>query len=118
MTNIEIEGENLVLHVEGADELFALKSHLTIPLKHIDRAEFDPDLAHQWIKGLKLVGARIPGVIKAGTFFQDGGRVFWDVHHPDQTVVINLKDETYKKLIVEVINPQQTVALINQALNK
>lgn len=116
MTDLKIEGGNLVLHVEGADELWALKSHLSIPLVHIVRAEYDPDLAHKWVKGIKIAGARIPGVIKAGTFFQDGGRVFWDVHHPDQTVVINLRHETYKKLIIEVADPHQIIPMINQAL--
>ena len=33
------------------------------------------------------------GLITAGTFYQEGERVFWDVHEPEKTVVIRLKDE-------------------------
>jgi len=29
----------------------------------------------------------VPGVITAGTFYQDGKRVFWDVHHPEKAIV-------------------------------
>jgi hypothetical protein len=35
-----------------------------------------------------MPGTNIPGVLTAGTFYQDGKRVFWDVHNPDNTVVI------------------------------
>ena len=40
-----------------------------------------------------MPGTNIPGVLTAGTFYQHGKRVFWDVHNPDNTVVIELKDE-------------------------
>jgi hypothetical protein len=52
------------------------------------------------------------GVITAGTFYQDGKRVFWDVHNPDNTVVIELRDERYNQLVVEVADPNAAVALL------
>jgi hypothetical protein len=47
----------------------------------------------------------VPEVITAGTFFQDGDRVFWDVHDPEKTVVIRLEDERYARLVIEVEDP-------------
>ncbi len=42
---------------------------------------------------------------------------FYDVHgHPDKTIVINLKGETYERLIVEVEDPAGVVAKINHAV--
>jgi hypothetical protein len=58
----------------------------------------------------------IPGVITAGTFYQHRQRVFWDVHNPDSTIVIELRDERYNELIVEVADPQVAVELIKAAL--
>ena len=58
----------------------------------------------------------MPGVITAGTFYQDGKRVFWDVHNPEKTIVIDLHDERYNQLIVEVADPQAAVSLIHSAL--
>ena len=52
----------------------------------------------------------MPGVITAGTFYQHGKRVFWDVHDPERVIVIALKDERYDELIIEVADP---VAVIN-----
>jgi hypothetical protein len=55
-------------------------------------------------------------VLTAGTFYQHGKRVFWDVHNPENTVVIELRDERYDELIVEVADPQLTVELVRAAL--
>ncbi len=116
MVELSISGGNLVLHVLGADKLWALKSSLEIPLKHVAEVRVDPSIARGWWHGIRLPGTNIPGVLTAGTFFQDGKRVFWDVHHPDSTVVIELKDERYNELIVEVADPSAAVALIKAVL--
>jgi hypothetical protein len=63
-----------------------------------------------------MPGTNIPGVLTAGTFYQDGRRVFWDVHNPDNTVVIELRDERYNELIVEVADPQTAVEMVKGAL--
>jgi hypothetical protein len=63
-----------------------------------------------------MPGTNIPGVLTAGTFFHDGKRVFWDVHNPENTVVIELRDERYNELIVEVADPNAAVKLVKAAL--
>jgi hypothetical protein len=55
-------------------------------------------------------------VITAGTFYQDGKRVFWDVDHPERTIVIDLHDEHYNQLVIEVADPQAAIKLIQRAL--
>ena len=115
MVDLSVSGGNLVLHVRGADKLWALKSSLEIPLAHIAEIRADPSVAHGWWHGLRMPGTNIPGVITAGTFYQHGERVFWDVHNPDNTIVIELRDERYNELIVEVADPQAAVELIKGA---
>ena len=73
-------------------------------------------MTHSWWHGLRMSGTNIPGVLTAGTFYQDGKRVFWDVHNPDKTVVLELKDERYNELIVEVADPNAAVELVKSAL--
>lgn len=63
-----------------------------------------------------MPGTNIPGVITAGTFYQDGKRVFWDVHRPENTIVIDLHDERFNELVVEVADPAAAVSLIQQSL--
>jgi hypothetical protein len=116
MVDVSISGGGLVLHVRGADQLWALKSSLEIPLAHIAEIRADPTIAHGWWHGLRMPGTNIPGVLTAGTFYHDGKRVFWDVHNPENTVVIELKDERYNELIVEVADPNAVVKLVKATL--
>jgi hypothetical protein len=60
----------------------------------------------------------VPGVITAGTFHQEGERIFWDVHDPEKTVVIRLKNERYSRLVIEVEDPLATVAAIRERLEE
>src|SRR5262245_17682578 len=116
MVDLSVADGKLILHVRGADKLWALKSSLEIPLAHIAGVRADPDVAKGWYHGVRLPGTNIPGVITAGTFYQHGQRVFWDVHHPEDTIVIELRDEQYSELIVEVPDPQLAVEMIKGAI--
>lgn len=114
MARISVEGKDLVVEVEGMDRLWSLKSRLTIPLAHVCGATADPGIVGDG-QGMKLGGARIPGVIVAGTFRQDGERVFWDVHDKAKAVVIELQDDRYARLVVEVADPRATVELVERS---
>ena len=116
MVELSITEGKLTLCVMGADKLWALKSSLEIPLVHIAGVRADPEVARTWWHGVRLPGTNIPGMITAGTFYQDGKRVFWDVHHPEKTIVIDLHDEQYNQLIIEVADPQVAINLIQSAL--
>lgn len=118
MVALSIEDDVATFEVEGADKLWALKSRLEIPLAHIRGARVDPEIAHGWWHGFRAPGTSIPGVLTAGTFYQDGKRVFWDVHHPDKVVVVELADERYDELVIEVADPAAVVALIAVAVGR
>jgi hypothetical protein len=116
LVDLSIVESKLTLHVRGADKLWAFKSSLEIPLVHIAGVRADPETARGWYHGIRMPGTNVPGVITAGTFYQDGKRVFWDVHHPEKTIVIDLHDERYSELIVEVDDPAAAMKLIQTAL--
>ena len=116
MAEIELTADTLVVHVTGADRVFALKSQLAVPLEHVLGVARDEEEARRWYHGLRAPGTQVPGVITAGTFYQHGERVFWDVHHPDHAIALSLRDERYAKLVVEVEDPEATIAAIEAAL--
>jgi hypothetical protein len=114
MTEIEITNGHLRVVVEGFDKVLALRSSVDVPLTHVRGASQDPDALRER-HGLRLGGTSLPGVVAAGTFF-DGRWWFLDVHHPERAVKIELDHEHYAALIVEVENPDETVAAINAAV--
>jgi hypothetical protein len=116
LVDLLIAEGKLTLHVRGADKLWAFKSSLEIPLIHIAGVRADPETARGWYHGIRMPGTNVPGVITAGTFYQDGKRVFWDVHSPEKNIVIDLHDERYNELVVEVDDPEAAVKLIKNAL--
>jgi hypothetical protein len=115
VTEVELTGDSLIVHVQGMDQLWALRSRLEIPLAHVAGAEADSEIARQWWKGFR-VGTHVPGVIAAGNFYKDGESVFWDVHAPEKAVVIRLSDERYARLVIEVEDPPATVERIRRAI--
>lgn len=113
MTSVEIAGDRLRVVVEGFDKVLALRSSVEIPLAHVRGAEPAPDAARA--HGLRLVGTSIPGVVTAGSFF-DGQWLFFDVHHAERAVKIDIDHAHYAALVVEVEDPAATVALIGDAI--
>jgi hypothetical protein len=118
VTILSVSGGNLTIEVEGWDKLWSLRSHLVIPVQHVIRIYADANIAESWWKGIRIAGTHVSGVIAAGTFYHDHNWVFWDVHHPEKAIVIDLRDERYEKLIVEVPDPAETVARVQAALPK
>lgn len=114
MVTIKIDGDKALFEVQGWDKLWSLRSRLEIPLSHIKGARIDPAPAMGWFQGLKLAGTDVPNMFRAGTFYQQGELVFWDVHEPKNTIVIDLDHERYKKLIIEVADAEQEIKKINQ----
>ncbi|MCX4233147.1 hypothetical protein [Streptomyces ortus] len=115
MTLIRIEGDDLVVVIEGFDKLWSFKGSLTIPLANVRGATADPGIAAD-PKGIRAPGSHVPGVITAGTFHQDGEKVFWNVRDAAKAVVVELADERYARLVIQVDDPRAAVALVENAL--
>ena len=116
MVEIRIEGDKVIFEVQGWDKLWSLRSQLEIPLSHIRDAHADPEPAMGWFQGLKIAGTGLPNIFRAGTFYQQGEFVFWDVHEPAKTIVLELEHERYRKLIIEVADPEREVEKIRGSL--
>ena len=116
MVQVSIQGDRVHFDVQGWDKLWALKSHLDIPLSHIADVRVDPEPARGWWHGLRLPGTQIPGVLTAGSFIQSDGVVFYDVHDPERTIVLDLHHEHYKRLVIEVADPESVTNMVRGAM--
>ncbi len=115
MVEITIEAGRVHFEVQGWDRLWSLRSQLGIPLEHIHAVRIDPEPARGWWHGFRLPGTQIPGLLTAGTFYQDGDWVFYDVHDPERTIVLELDHEHYRRLVIEVADPSAAVAALAAA---
>ena len=116
MVDVTIQGDHAVFNVEGMDKLWSFRSRIEIPLTHIAGADANADQVGRWWHGFKLIGTDLPGLFAAGTFYYHGEKVFWDVRDPAKTVIVSLEHERYKKLIIEVDDPETTRKLLMGAI--
>jgi len=117
VVDVSIESDKVVFEVIGWDKLWSLRSRLEIPLAHIKGAAADPRPALGWFQGLGLLGTNVPNIFRAGTFYQEGRLIFWDVRNPQNTIAVDLEHEHYDRLIVEVADPAAAVALIQKGIS-
>jgi len=110
MVAISKQDENFIFTVQGMHKVWALKSQLVIPASDIVRVHRDID-SISWWKGFRF-GTNIPFVLTAGTFFKWGEKNFWDVADKNNCIVVDLKDESYNHLIIEVENPEEAIKLL------
>ena len=116
MVELSITNGNLLVRVIGLDRLWAFKSSIEVPLHHVTGIRADSEIVKVLNHGWKFPGTSIPRVITAGTYYKDGKRTFWDIHNPKVAVVIDLREERYHQLVVEVENPDAAVAMVQAAL--
>ncbi len=110
MVTIKKIDNNFIFEVKGMHKLWALKSQLSIPQTHIITAKLYD--GQQWNLGLRFPGTYLPGVITAGTFYGKDGTIFCDVSNKENAILVELKDEKYNKLIIEVENPIEAIELL------
>lgn len=115
-TSVTIVDDTLCIEARGWARLLALKGSIRVPLAHVVAVRLAGADARDWQSGFKVAGARIPGVIKAGTFRAEHALVFWYVRHPERAVLIELRDESYARVIVEVNEPDALIAAISRAV--
>ena len=90
-----------------------MKGSFKIPLRNI--TDVSTDLPKPTIKSIKAPGTHFPGLIKAGTFYTDKGKEFWYVTKGKKIINIELKNESYKRLILSVPNNISVAKKISEA---
>lgn len=111
MNTVSLTEKMLVVEPKGFDKLWSFRRKLEIPLDHIRGATLDPG-ANQEFKGIRAPGLSLPGKW-AGTFHKNGDRSFWNVSGPNGTIVVELADEHYARLVLTVEHPRSVVDSIN-----
>jgi len=102
LARIELSSETLVVRVEGAERLWALKSRLKIPVHNVVGAQRAADEACERLHGIRVGEAHVPGVVSAGRFYSHGPPVFWDAHEAQNPIDIELRDERYARPVLKV----------------
>lgn len=113
---VQIEGERLVVAMHGFDVVWAFRRRLIVPLAHVTGARVDPHVASQgpWL-GAGQTDALLDYAVAAGPMLVHGRHEFWDVHRLERVISIDLVDEPFERLVLEVADPEAVVSAISAA---
>lgn len=105
-----------IIEIKGLHKLWSFKSEIRIANEHIIRVYQDLNEIKDF-SGLRAFGTYVPNLIKAGTFYQypDSSLIFLDIVNENNAIIIELKDEEYKKIIVEIEDPRKTIKILNES---
>jgi|HubBroStandDraft_3_1064219.scaffolds.fasta_scaffold916463_2 hypothetical protein len=115
MAELQVEGDELVLHLSVAEKAEALHGDLRVPLSALRRVEvLDDALAWTGVGvGLYKAGTRLPGVIAVATVRGHGEKVFVAVHHDTpRGVRVDLEGVSWDEWIVGCADPEAVVATL------
>ncbi|AFY68858.1 hypothetical protein Pse7367_0552 [Thalassoporum mexicanum PCC 7367] len=88
---------------------------ITVPIEHITAVSTTkPEFS--W-KTLRAPGTGLPGVLMAGTFYTENGREFWYIKRDPNYLVIDLKDEYYKRIVLTLDNHEFWAERISQTIS-
>jgi len=119
MSRVRVEGNQLIITMQGARKLFSLRSEVSIHLDNVTGVR--RGLEWKELPGILSsfrIGTHVPGFYFGGTFFQQGNKAFYDVKKQENAVVIDIANEDFDTLVIGVDDCEGTVSLIEQALGK
>jgi hypothetical protein len=112
---VEVTGGELVVRISGADRLWALSGGITVPLSGVrDARVADRRTAAADSSPLRLPGAYLPGVIRAGSYGVGERRELWCVHRAERVLAVELTGQRYRRVVVEVADPDRVAEEINR----
>ena len=113
--NLSLVGNILRIELEWYEQLLAFTWDKTfeIPLEHIEQVSTQEPYS-SWTE-IRAPGTALPGVIKAGTYYSSRGREFWYVTQDKDYLVLKLRDESFKKIILTVDQNQSWAERIVQS---
>ena len=98
---IEVVGDVLEIDLGRRDGFFALRGHLSVPLRSIQGVAAAPSTSVPRT-GLRFPGTAAPG-IRMGSFGFGAERDFWCVRRAPEVLVVELEPgEPYRRLVLEV----------------
>jgi len=112
MVDLVQKNHQFIFEIRGIHKLWALKSKITVSKENIIKA-YQNEKEFTFWKGIRAPGTEIPWLIAAGTFYKKG-RNFWDVSNKKKAIVVELQDHCFKKLIIEVENPEAVIKILNE----
>ncbi len=109
MAQLITDGGELVLRLSALEKLGALHGDIHVPLAAVERVA-RLERGFSALRGVRAPGTGFPRVIALGTWRSTGGRDFAAIHRGRPALVVDLRDQPFRRLVVSVDDPDATAA--------
>ncbi len=111
MNLLSIENNELMIVPKGLDKIWSFTNKIEIPFKNIISVSIDKKIINER-KGIRLLGLATFNKW-SGTFISKKEKNFWNVTRKETPMVIELRNEKFKRLIIGVTNAEEWTLKIN-----
>lgn len=109
MAHLEVAGDEVTVRLSNLEKVEALHRDVTFPRAAIRDARVVPKAMVE-VRGLRLPGTAIPGVVIAGTFVTREVRTFAVCHGTGPGLVIDLVGGPFDRLVLTADDPELVLA--------
>ncbi len=111
---ISISDRRLVVGVRSDLDPHSAPADVAVPLEHVVAAADGSAAAYEWLHRPGRACAQAPGACPGWYRWHDEW-AYWDVRDPRRAIRIEVRDESFRRLVVEVEDPAATIARIGEA---
>lgn len=111
---LRIEGGTLHVELSWWEKVLSVRGSLRVPLESVERAR--PGRPPWTWRQLRIPGAHLPGIIKAGSYYTDRGWEFWFATLGKPYLTVELRSGRYRRLVLGVTENEAWVKRINRAV--
>jgi hypothetical protein len=108
MAEIRVSDDELELHLSVLEATGAFHGSIRVPLSSVTAARVIEHPTDE-LRGLRVPGTSLPGVVELGTWVGSFGKDFWAVDKPGAAVILELEGQKYERLIASQKDPDAVV---------
>ncbi len=116
MVEIEMLDKIVTIRTQGWDEIFCLRARVDFNIDNVTKIYRRPkSLRSPWFR---TGGTYFPGIISAGRFRRKGRKEFWCHKFRRDSVVFELEDEEYDRVVVNVEDVDGVIARLSEKVSE
>ena len=121
MIEIELTDRSLIVHMRGIYRFLALRRRVECELAHVRAVSpgIPPALTYLPFRATRKAGSRLPGRLIIGSFgYARGEPSFFAIRSGERAVTVELEQERYAALVLEVEDPAGLARRIGAAAER